>query len=291
MFRNLAKKVRKLQKNLERLRTASIGRGPSTEELSVAAQLQEALRQEEIRMKQRSRVQIIQAGDRNTKFFHARASQRRRINWITSLQKDDGSVCTEQDEVKEEILNFYQNLYLSQGYRDMSDILEFVTPRVTAAMNENLEKNYTAEEVRTALFQMAPSMVPGVDGFTSGFFQRHWNILGDDITTAILDFLNGGELPLGLNDTAITLIPKVCNSQKISQYRPIALCPVLYKIAAKANTNRMRSMMDEIIGEEQSAFVPGRLITDNILVAYESIHAMKKKRKGKKASCTVKLDM
>ena len=108
---------------------------------------------------------------------------------------------------------------------------------------------------------------------------------------AILDFLNGGELPSVLNDTAITLIPKVRNPQKISQFRPIALCPVLYKIAAKANTNHMRNIMEEVIGDEQSAFVLGRLITDNVLVAYESIHAMKKKRKGKNSSCAVKLDM
>jgi hypothetical protein len=69
---------------------------------------------------------------------------------------------------------------------------------------------------------------------------------------ALLDFLNGGELPVGLNDTSITLIPKVRNPQVISQYRPIALCPVLYKIAAKAITNRLRSCLNEIISEEQS---------------------------------------
>jgi hypothetical protein len=82
----------------------------------------------------------------------------------------------------------------------------------------------------------------------------------------VLDFLNGGELPVGLNDTSITLIPKVRNPQAISQYRPISLCPVLYKIAAKAVTNCLRGCLDEIISEEQSAFVPRRLITDNVLV-------------------------
>ena len=69
---------------------------------------------------------------------------------------------------------------------------------------------------------------------------------------------------MGLNDTAITLIPKVHHLQKISQYRPIALCPVLYKIAVKTVANRFRLILDEVIGEEQSAFVPGHLITDNV---------------------------
>lgn len=72
----------------------------------------------------------------------------------------------------------------------------------------------------------------------------------------MLDFLNGGELSARLNDTSITLIPKVRHPQSIAQYRPIGLCPVLYKIAAKAVTNRMRELMDEVISKEQSAFVP-----------------------------------
>lgn len=93
---------------------------------------------------------------------------------------------------------------------------------------------------------------------------------------AILDFLNGSELPTGLNDSTITLIPKVRNPQNITQCRPIALCPFLYKIDAKANTTRMQNMMDVVIGTEQSTSAPRRM------VAYESIHAMKKKRRGKK---------
>lgn len=107
----------------------------------------------------------------------------------------------------------------------------------------------------------------------------------------MLEFLNGGELPLGLNDTAITLIPKLQNPHKISQYRPIALCPVLYKITVKAVANRIRRILDKVIGEEQSAFVSGRLITDNVLVAYGSFHAIRRRKKGKNCCCVVKLDM
>jgi hypothetical protein len=172
----------------------------------------------------------------------------------------------------------------------MNELLGHVPERVTTDMNF-LDKPFGPKEVRDALFQMAPSKAPGVDGFTAGFFQRHWHLMQHEIVPAILDFLNGGELPVGLNDTSITLIPKVRNPQSISQYRLISLCPVLYKIAAKAVTNRLRGCMDEIISEERSTFIPGRLITNNVLVAFESVLAMRRRKKGKKFSCTVKLDM
>jgi hypothetical protein len=69
------------------------------------------------------------------------------------------------------------------------------------------------------------------------------------------------------------------------------LYSVLYKIGAKCIANRLRVFLDEIIGQEQSAFVPGCLLTDNVLIAYESVHAMRRQKKGKNYMCDVKLDM
>lgn len=122
-FGNITKKVQKLQKNMERLRAASIGRGPNAEELSVAAQLQETLRQEEVWLKQRSRIDWLRKGDRNTKYYQAQAAKRSRTNRISSLERADGTTCDDPVEVQHEIMGFYQNLYQSQGFNDMSALL------------------------------------------------------------------------------------------------------------------------------------------------------------------------
>ena len=137
---------------------------------------------------------------------------------------------------------------------------------------------------------MGANKAPGPDGFTAGFFQTHWEVVGPAVTNAVLSFLNGGEMPTGVNQTIIVLIPKIKNPQELKSFRPISLCNVIYKLCSKVLANRLRPFLDEIISAEQSAFVPGRLITDNVLVVYECIHYLKRKR-GKTGACAVKLDM
>ena len=103
--------------------------------------------------------------------------------------------------------------------------------------------------------------------------------------------LNGEDDPASINNTLIVLIPKVAQSNELGQFRPISLCNVIYKIVSKVAANRLKRILPMIISEEQSAFVPGRLITDNIITAYECLHYMKQKRGRVSRCCALKLDM
>ena len=87
------------------------------------------------------------------------------------------------------------------------------------------------------------------------------------------------------------LIPKTKAPEKLKDLRSISLCNVLYKIVSKVIANRLKKVLPDIISLSQSAFVPGRMITDNVLLAYELTHYLNKKRQGSNGVAAIKLDM
>ena len=115
--------------------------------------------------------------------------------------------------------------------------------------------------------------------------------MDDDVVFVVLDFLNNGNMLLGVNYKNIVFSPKVKNSEKMSDFRPISLCNVNFKIISKVLENRLKQVLPQIILPTQSAFVLGCLITDNVLVAYETLHTMHSKNKGKKGTLALKLDI
>lgn len=151
-------------------------------------------------------------------------------------------------------------------------VLNAVRPRVTADMNNKLLVDFSADEVKQALESIGDLKAPGPDGLPSIFFKSIRDVVGGKLTHEVLGVLIGGKIPDGWNEMIIALIPKVEKPEKVIDFHPISLCNVLYKVVSKVLSSRLRDILPEIITPNQSAFVLGRLISDNVLVAYEITH-------------------
>jgi hypothetical protein len=226
-FGSVNKQLRIMREKLDRLRANSIGSGPSREEKDLMYKITELLSREEIMMKQRSRALWLKEGDRNTGFFHAKVKERTRTNKIVSLRKEDGTFTSVQSEMEVAATNFYTSLFTAQENTSPEVITNYVPRKVTHEMNEQLCAPFTDWEIEKALFMMHPNKSPGPDGFTAGFYIKHWDLLKESVCVAIRRFLEGGDMPEIVNRTVLVLIPKIKQPQDLSQYRPIALCNVL----------------------------------------------------------------
>ncbi|KAM1862412.1 hypothetical protein ACFX14_002885 [Malus domestica] len=162
--------------------------------------------------------------------------------------------------------------------------------RVTLEDNRDLVAPITDEEIMEAAFQIPSSRAPGPDGFSVCFYKDHWTTVGEDVVKTIKAFWHSGTLLRKLNHTNLVLIPKVKCSKNMTQFRPIALCNVSYKILAKVITNRLKKVMPKVIGENQSAFIAGKQIQHNILVV-EILHSLNHQRKENHKGMAIKLDM
>ena len=254
-------------------------------------EVNELLDKESLMWQQRARALHLKCGDQNTRFFHNKASQRFRRNRIMGLLDDSNSWCTETKQVADIIVGFYSSLFTSARPTNAQGILEVIQPIVTEEMNTNLTREFTRQEVDLALKEMAPLKAPGPDGMPPLFFQSFWPLIGDDVSKAVLDCLHSCYIPKEFNYTYVTLIPKVKNPVKIAEFRPISLCNVIYKLISKVLANRLKPLLPSIVSENQSAFQAGRVITDNILMAFETLHYMKTQQTGSTGFMALKLDM
>ncbi|WZY68165.1 hypothetical protein YC2023_000405 [Brassica napus] len=253
--------------------------------------LNEAYKAEEDHWRQRSRLLWLRLGDRNTGFFHAVSKNRKRANAFSVIEDLNGNVVYKEDDIARAIVQYYDSLFTSVAGNRTIIVNEALQRKVTDEENEKLISKPSAQEIREAVFSIHADKAPGPDGFSASFFHSNWNIVGPDLITEVQKFFETGVFPPRANEINVRLIPKILNPQVVADYRPIALCNVFYKTISKLLSRRMQPLLSSIISETQSAFVPGRAISDNVLITHEVLHFLKTSRAEKRCSMAVKTDM
>ena len=133
------------------------------------------------------------------------------------------------------------------------------------------------------MWQCEGTKSPGPDGYNFNFIKKNWELLKEDFVAALSLFHETGSIPKGYNASFIALVPKVRDPSKLEQYRPISLLGAMYKIISKVLASRMKKVLPSLIDECQSAFVKGREILDNVLMANEVVEDLR--RSGRRGLC------
>ena len=203
---------------------------------------------------------------------------------------DTGDWVQTDEDIQRVAVDYFHVLF-SDSPCKYDEVLDCVDIRVLQDENVVLLLPFSKEEFKEAIIQMHPNKSPGLDGFNPAFYQRSWDLVGDNVYWDSLEWMNTSCFPPLVNNTNICLIPKHQKARTMKDYRLIALCNVNYKILAKVLANRLKKLLPRIISHKQSSFVSGRSITDNVLVAFEVIHHMKRKNKGKQGDVAFKIDI
>lgn len=145
-------------------------------------------------------------------------------------------------------------------------------------------------ETSKATGSMSACKAPGPDGFNPLFYHKYWNIIGPSVHLLVQKAFAIGHIDTELNSTLLVLIPKIGRPESIKQFRPISLCNVIYKVITKVLVNRLKNCIGKLVNPLQASFVPGRHAVDNIIMAQEMVHSIRRS-KAKNGGMMLKVDL
>ena len=216
--------------------------------------------------KVRSRVRWAEEGESSSKFFLRLERKRGSADWISAMQKADGSLSTDISGICDSWVSFYSNLFTaSQVDLDVQgDLLNNLSLRLTPDQSDICDGHLSVREAHEALVGMQKGKSPGSDGLPVEFFLAFWDTLGGDLVEVLNASFESGLLPLSQRQALITLIFKKGDRTLHKNWRPISLLNVDYKICAKALAGRLLKVLHYVIHRDQTCGVKGRFIGDNV---------------------------
>ncbi|GJR98086.1 RNA-directed DNA polymerase, eukaryota, reverse transcriptase zinc-binding domain protein [Tanacetum coccineum] len=236
----------------------------------------EAISDEEIFLFQKAKIEWLSAGDQNTAFFHKMIKCRVNKNKIEAVCDVMGNRYEGTEIAEQFVKHFKLFLGIEHVVKSLDLSSELFSKRLSEEESNWMVRGVTNEEVKEAMFSIGDSRAMFSIG-DSAFFKKAWHIVGDDVCNAIREFFSNGKMLGEISATVISLIPKTTTPNMVTDFRPISCCNVIYKCLSKVITNRLKDALKKLVNENQSAFIPGRQIQDNIMLTQELLRGYNQK--------------
>ncbi|GFY92846.1 hypothetical protein Acr_08g0012420 [Actinidia rufa] len=239
---------------------------------------------------QLAKAKFLKNSDKGTKFFHNLIKSQCAKSHISSISLEDGTRSSSHLQVSEAFVKYYTELLGSKGVctRLNKDIVS-KGRCLDHDQAASLIQAVTEEDIKNALFSIGEDKAPGPDGFSSCFFKKAWGTVGRDFSEAILEFFSSGKILKQINHSALALIPKSKNADRVEDFRPIACCNVIYKVISKIMVSRLAPALLSIIDPAQAAFIQNRRMVDNIYLLQELLRQYGRKRSSPR--CILNIDI
>ncbi|XP_013645955.2 uncharacterized protein LOC125594385 [Brassica napus] len=249
---------------------------------------------EELFFRQKSRINWLKEGDLNTAYFFRICQVRASYNAIRAFLTPAGAWLTDPFEMSSLAVSHFCSVLGPSFVNPVApstpewfqSLLDFSISHVQASQMLRIP---TGDEIRSMIFKLNPNKAPGPDGLTSGFFKAAWSTIGDEVITSITHFFYTGFLPSSANATILTLVPKFPGASEITEFRPISCLNTVYKVISRLLVKRLKPILPKLILPSQTAFVKGRLLLENTILASELINGYHKNKGSKKI--TIKVDI
>ena len=232
----------------------------------------------------RSRIKWHEEGEQSTKYFFSLEKSNGIRKHMRKLKKHDGSTTTNQDDITNLQREFYKSLYSSHP-PDNSLLNEFkpftTTKKLDNSDREKCEGLITEEECKIVINSTAKNKSPGNDGLPIEFYVHFWN----EIKKILIDSFNYSyekkELSSSQKQAIITLLNKQGKDRTLlSNWRPISLLNVDYKIVSKDIANCLHNLMPKLVSTSQTGFIKDRQIGDSLRLLIDLIELCKKRKEN-----------
>ncbi|XP_056862412.1 uncharacterized protein LOC130510091 [Raphanus sativus] len=277
-YSGIEKKTAQAQERLQQAQQAMLSLPSSS---NAAIELQAQHEWEELSVAetaffyQKTSINWLQYGDGNSRLFHRYAASRQAINHIHFLLTDTGDRVETQDGIQALCIDYFHELLGSQVAEPMfiqSDLDLLFDFKCSADEVMSFQKPFSAEDIKDAFFSLPKNKSGGPDGYSSEFFMATWSVVGAEVTEAIFEFFKSGKILKQWNAANLVLIPKKLNAAVTTDFRPISCLNTVYKVIAKLLASRLKEILPAVVSNSQSAFLPGRLLAENVLLATELVN-------------------